>query len=179
MNRDVQGEIRKAAKEWEALRSRIADAFPARDSSKEGYQAWSEACAAWHGYRSILDTFWKDDALQRLEAGDSELLEVAIAFVEVDPYYFRSGYLKKRLFRRLRRLTLPSEEKKKILQGVLYALRSHRGDGWKDFCTLAAAFSGPDFAHSVLRFVVDSDPHVARRAKLLLKYVQKDENQAA
>lgn len=179
MSGDLHGEIRRAAQEWEALRCRIRVTLPERGRSKEGEKAWREACAAWHAHRSVLDTFWRDEALVQLEAGDPAMLDLAIAYVEVDPYYFRSGYLKKRLFRRLKRLTLPDVQKKRIQQGVLGALRTHQGSGWKDFCLLASAFSDPEFVCSVVPFVADSDSHVARRAQLLLKHVNKVENKEA
>lgn len=179
MSRDIHTEIRKAAMEWEALRAKIEDALPQRAVSEEGFRIWCEACDAWHSYESILDTFWKPESLQSLEAGDPELLEIALAFVEVDPYYFRSGYLKKRLFRRLKRLKLSNAHRQRLLQGILDAVQSHRGDGWKDFCLLAGSFSDIDFANGVSRFLSDSDPHIAWRAQILLKHIQPDRSQSA
>ena len=179
MKRDIKAELQKAAREYAALHARIHETLPHRGRSEEDRKIWSEACAAFHGYKSVLDVFWKTEALEHLEAGDSELLELAMAYVEVDPYYFRSGYLKKRLFRRLRRLTLSDAQRRRILQGIIYALRSHQGDGWKDFCALAAAFADVDFAQSVAHYISDDEPHVRRRAQILLKHLQKNEDQAA
>ena len=173
MKRDFQNDIRHAVKDYEALHTRVLDAVVKRRQSKEDHIAWKDACTAWNGHRSILNTFENDDALNRLEDGDPDLLDLAIAFVEVNPFYFRSGYLKKRLFRRLKHLKLTDTQRRRILMGILSAIRSQQGNGWKDFCSLATAFADSDFISSVSRFAEDADSHVVRRANLLLKYLVK------
>jgi hypothetical protein len=172
MVRDLHAEIRQAAAEFDALNRQIHVTVLERDTSPEERRAWADACDAFHKYRSILDTFWYPESLQRLLAGDPELLEIAIAFVEVDPYYFRSGYMKQRLFRRLKRLTLPEPQRQRIRQAVISALRLHRGSGWKDFCILDTAFADDNFANSVAIFASDASPQVAWRARTLLDHLK-------
>ena len=172
MTRDIPAEIQKAAREWDALRARVRATAAQRDASEQNMRAWQDACAAWHGYRSILDTFWRPEALQQLEQGDPELLELALGFVEANAFYFRSGYLKQRLFRRLRRMKLTETQRQRVLAGVLGALHSQRGEGWSDFCLLAAAFADAAFVAAVSEFVSHRDAHVARRARILLKHLR-------
>lgn len=179
MNRDYKAEIRKEAKEWEALREQVYATFKLRDRSAEDLAEWSEACKAWHGYsRPVLDTFESTAAMEQLATGDPELLELAICFVEVNPYYFRSGYLKKRLFRRLRGMALSEKARQRIQQGILHAVLSHEGAGWKDFCSLATAFFDANFEHSVTRYVSDEDQQVSRRAKSILAHIRQQRTQA-
>src|SRR5262249_61692702 len=54
---------------------------------------------AWHS--AFPSPFW--DAYRRLKRGDPGGLETAIGFLEADPRFFRSGYLKAGLARFVRR----------------------------------------------------------------------------
>ena len=173
MKRDYKAEIQQAARAWVALFERLKRAVPGRMLSEAGLWAWKDASEAWHAYRpEVLAAFWRPAGLSGLEQGDPELLELALCYLEVDPYYFRSGYLKTRLFRRLRRMTLGETERQRILQAILTALRFHQGDGWKEFCRLASPFADPEFEASVSQFLADDDVRVARRAKTLLARLQ-------
>lgn len=70
------------------------------------WDAWREATVAW---REAIDGayppgFW--DAYARLRDRDPAGLETAIAFLEADPWFFRSGYVKAVLIRYINRLGL-------------------------------------------------------------------------
>ena len=41
--------------------------------------------------------------MQGLDAGDDEAIDWALSFVEIRPYFFRSGYMYRDLVRRLKR----------------------------------------------------------------------------
>lgn len=50
------------------------------------------------------------DVLKRILAGDPQTMETAICFLEVRPYFFRSGYMFKDILRECRRAPLTAEQ---------------------------------------------------------------------
>lgn len=54
----------------------------------------------------------------RLRENDPGAIDQALAFLETDPWWFRSGYAKERLLRRLRPLTLNAEQERRSVQVV-------------------------------------------------------------
>lgn len=47
-----------------------------------------------------------DEALKKISQGDPQSVEYALCFVEVRPYFFRSGYMYKDLIRKLKNAPL-------------------------------------------------------------------------
>ena len=58
-------------------------------------------------------------------AGDPESMEAAICFLELRPYFFRSGYMFESILRRAKRAPL-SQEQVARLQHVIQALAAWR-----------------------------------------------------
>ena len=174
MSKSAQNEIREAVRDFHDLQSQIKAALPERSKSPQGLKAWQDACVAWHNHTSILATFWQKEYLSAVESGDPESVDLAISFVEVNPYYFRSGYMKDRLFRRLRRSKLSEDQRQRLLSAITEAIHSHQGDGWNHFIALAAAFADARFVEFVSKVTTGKDPKVARRAKLLLAGLGKN-----
>jgi len=68
---------------------------------------------------------WDIDFMDRLKAGDHATVEAALCFLEVRPYFFRSGYLWKDLLRKCKRVPM-NEEQSSRLQALL-----KRYEDWK------------------------------------------------
>ena len=71
------------------------------------------------------------DFYSRLRAGDSEMMEVALCFLEVRPYFFRSGYLWKALLQKCRHSPKSPEQAERFR--VLF----ERYAAWKEESALA------------------------------------------
>jgi hypothetical protein len=108
----IKEQIRENAAEIERLRSRIHETFAHRSKSPERRKQWEQACAEFRsqypglafpgGYQGLV---W-----ERILAGDPQTMESAICFLEVRPYFFRSGYMFKDLLRKCRRAPLSSDQ---------------------------------------------------------------------
>lgn len=100
------------------LHQLIKTTFSNRDDSKECYQSWQNACDTFHQNYSFLvfscNGYVGEEDLVMLLTQDSQCgvyaREFAICFIELRPYYFRSGYLYKRLLRKLKHAALTQEQ---------------------------------------------------------------------
>jgi hypothetical protein len=119
--------IERNAEEVRRLHARIHDTFRLRDRSSEQKQEWQRACSEFHArYDKLAFPGGYNTANDRILAGDSEAIEAALCFIELRPYFFRSGYMFKALLPKLKRAPLSAPEAAR-LQAVLSAY-----DAWRD-----------------------------------------------
>jgi len=101
MASDLRQQIRANAAELRRLHARMHETFSRRGKDR---QAWSEACAEFHArYDTLAFPGGYTGALERLVAGDELTMEAALVFLELRPYFFRSGYMRKKLMRYAKR----------------------------------------------------------------------------
>jgi len=104
-------EIRANEKRVNSLRSRIHEAFKNRDINEHKYREWQSACKEFHSqYDNLAFPGGFDGAYERILNGDSKSIEAALCFVEVRPYFFRSGYMYKDFLRKLGRAPLKGND---------------------------------------------------------------------
>src|SRR5689334_6761162 len=82
------------AQRLRVLQQAIHDTFARRQRSAEEWAAWEQACSAFkEAYEQLFyPGGWNQ--LQALSQGRPEDIDTALGFLEADPIYFRSGYLK-------------------------------------------------------------------------------------
>jgi hypothetical protein len=103
--------IRENAAEIVRLHSRIHETLTQRSKNPEKRLEWEQACAEFHArYEGLAFPGGYGGALDRISSGDTEAMEAAICFLECRPYFFRSGYMFKDIFRRCRRAPLHPEQ---------------------------------------------------------------------
>lgn len=114
------------ADEIRRLHSRIHETVRNRGKSEEQKERWQRACAEFHArYNDLAFPGGYDGAGQRILAGDSVAIETALCFVELRPYFFRSGYMFKALLPKLKRAHLTQSQSDR-LQAVLSAYAAWR-----------------------------------------------------
>lgn len=97
----LKAQIRRNADEIARLHGRIHETVRKRGQSEARRQQWQRACEELHArYDRLAFPGGLDGAFERLAAGDPETMEAAICFVELRPYFFRSGYLFEKLLRK-------------------------------------------------------------------------------
>jgi len=105
--------IRKNAEEIVRLHLRIGATYERRSESPQKMQAWEQACAEFHARYDGLafpGGYQGGAALTRISYGDPEAMEAALCFLEVRPYFFRSGYMFKDILRKCRRAPLSTDQ---------------------------------------------------------------------
>lgn len=153
--------------------------------------AWTEAIARFHAATSAAypKRFWQDfERLKRisryyvasdrrprpsrpLKRGDIDAVETAIHFLEADPMFFRSGYVKADLLRFVKRMPL-NESQRERLRAVALAIVDRRAtQEFRRYCRLATVVANADMAAALEARAACGDAAIARRARWMLPYV--------
>jgi hypothetical protein len=107
----IKEQIRANAAEIVRLHSRIHETVKHRTKNPEKRHEWEQACAEFHArYEGLAFPGGYRSALQRISRGDPDAMEAAICFLELRPYFFRSGYMFKAILPRCRRAPLTLEQ---------------------------------------------------------------------
>ena len=118
--------IKSNGEEIARLHARVHETFAQRDRGPDKRKEWERACEIFHSrYNELAFPGGFNDALERIAAGEAEAMEAAICFLELRPYFFRSGYMFESILRRAKRAPL-SREQTTRLQHVLQALAAWR-----------------------------------------------------
>jgi hypothetical protein len=154
------------------LHDAIHAALRHRDDSPEGRKVWENACRRFHSeYDSLAFPGGLANAFARLDNGDSEGVEMVVQFLEADPYFFRSGYHKEDLIKRLCRQPLSEMQKKRLQKVILRQIRGRDRREFRAYCRLARVVSDPEFLKQVIKMAGPSAGTIPRHATRLLQYL--------
>ncbi len=107
--------IERNSAEAALLHGRIHETFAMRDVSPKRREEWKRACEVFHSrYDELAFPGGYDGALDRLVAGDLETMEATICFLEIRPYFFRSGYMFDALLRKAKHAPLNPEQRARL-----------------------------------------------------------------
>ncbi|MFK2878273.1 hypothetical protein [Rhodanobacter hydrolyticus] len=103
------------AEEVRRLHGRIHETLAFRDVSPKRREEWKRACEDFHRrYDELSFPGGYKGARDRLVAGDPETMEAAICFLELRPYFFRSGYMFEALLRKAKDAPLSVEQRARL-----------------------------------------------------------------
>lgn len=107
--------IKKNAILCHALNQQIHITFPNRHKNTQAHEAWLSACENFHQqYNRLAFPGGVKNLYERLAIGDFYTMEAAICFLEVRPYFFRSGYMYQKLMRKLKSTPLTEGQRKRF-----------------------------------------------------------------
>lgn len=136
------------------------------------YQRWTEEARL---ASEALDT---EAMLERLRAGEADAVEWGIAFLEADPYAFRTGYTKAKIARYLRKATLSPEQSARLRAVVLTAIGRGSRFEFVEYARLARRLDSPEFRKDAEQLLKDAPHSVARRARTVLDSCVLNETRA-
>jgi len=151
--------------------SRLKSAFLERDSSEDARVAWSDAASELHDALELLYGDL-DAAITPAKAGEAGAIEYLIAFLEADPWCFRSGYMKARVYESLRRVDLDGALQERLRPVLLRAVDAGYRREFRSSCRLARRLADRVLIGELRhRLVASPDPHIRRRALWMLAYL--------
>jgi hypothetical protein len=109
------------------LQRRIHETFEKRHHGPVQLKAWMDACREAHErYDELAMPGGYGAVLEGLERGDPGAIDIALCFVELRPYFFRSGYMYTLLMRRLKKCAKTQE------QAYCHARVVERAAAWRE-----------------------------------------------
>lgn len=129
-----------------------------REVSGLFHHVWAEA---------FPKDFWADQ--NRLKAGNPKGLENAIQFLECDPMFFRSGYIKADLAKYIRRVPISDRDAERLEQVILKVLDSRDCREFREYCRLARKLNSERLWTEIDSRLLSDDPAIRRRAKWIKK----------
>jgi hypothetical protein len=127
----VRAKIVADSAELVRLHQAIRDTFARRSLSRHEHEEWSKACAKFHSEYANLFYPGGDERWDKFLNGDSAEIETAVLFLDVDPYFFRSGYMKEVIWTRLKKFDLSAPQRTRLEAiAIAYLHRRIRRDFW-------------------------------------------------
>ena len=108
------------------------------------------------------------NGLDRLKRLEPDAVEVAVRFMVADPWFFRSGYIKEELIRRLKHATLTPEQCDSLRSVVLRSVTKQASRMPRRLATLAPVVDSLEFRDAILEAAASSDPAIQLRANQVL-----------
>jgi hypothetical protein len=142
--------------------------------NKQFYSEYQKALEEFHNTKSIWEIFEVNKAYGKIKTGDKDWISQAILYLEVDPFYFRSGYLKEKLLKALKTAPLV-EEKERIQRMLIGIIKKCFRREMKYYCKLAKAVADEAFKDKIqfIKENEESSPEVKTRAEYVLKYISE------
>ena len=163
--------ILSETKKLQSLYGAIHETTNFRDRSRSANEAWRRACNEFHSYESALDMY-----IERVygdkEFEDQETIQFVILFLELDPRFFRSGYIKEVMLQKIARAELNSKQLKRLSEVLLDAVDRRGGREFRRYCRLANQVFDDELI-SELRNRLSGDRSTASRAKMMLQYLEQ------
>ncbi len=158
--------IQQNSREINRMLARINTLVQERDASSTKRTEWQAACQDFFARYDALSFPGGAAMLARVRSGDLDALEAAVQFLLADPYHFRSGYLKERLWRWLARQPLSASARDQLEQAALAYLDRRICREFWTMCKTMARLGRTQFWSRVAERAATGDV----RATLLLAY---------
>jgi hypothetical protein len=156
---DAQAELHAAFKE----------VVNRNDSGDPGTRRWLSAIETFRAARSRV----YPDTLRQVDQGAKRASEIDTAvmldFLEADPVFYRSGYMKEKLLTELKRRKLDQHEVERLQAIIISVVQKH--DHRREFlryCRAAANVADDRFRIELRTLERSDDPHVSQRANWVL-----------
>ena len=165
--------IRKLEQDSRALLDEIHRTFRLRRESAHKFRDWERATERFHTRRSELDHLIEKCWPSSGAVVEPHLREFMFDYIEVDPQFYRSGYIMEKVLQRIKRLPLMAEEKAKVQALLLNRIRNKAQRNFRQICRLIPIIDGGGLKAIVAELAMSADPSVRYRAGFALSYFRE------
>ncbi|MCY2932086.1 MAG: hypothetical protein NTV86_21855 [Planctomycetota bacterium] len=151
------------------LHERMRETFRLKPHGAEHHAA----CEEFHRrYDELAFPGGLKQGLALLGKNDSAAVAAAVAFLVADPRFFRSGYIKETILRRLKHVTLSKGHGEKLVRLAIASLDRGGRREYHGYARLAGALQCPALAQAAQARRESPDGEVRRRALEMLHVMQ-------
>ncbi|WP_077106906.1 hypothetical protein [Agrobacterium sp. DSM 25558] len=115
--------------------------------------------------------FWEH--YDRLKNGDARGVEMAIEFLEADPWFFRSGYIKANLARFLKHVRLSNHQVRRLEKVLLKIVDERNTQEFRNYCRLACIIATPALIEALKERLTDESLPRRLRATWMLSTIEQ------
>ena len=158
-----RGQVERIEREVNALHARVRETWAARGKSPKHRLEWQRATEAFHSYRNPVDYLWESQNLALVRRGDRDALESALAFLEADAHFYRSGYLKEKVLHAIKRAPWERNDEVHLMEIVLRAIEGRHKREIKYYSRLIPRLRTEPFEADLRAAVRRSESHNHKR----------------
>ena len=166
-------DIVNAEKTINRLQTRIKETYTRRHLSREADEIWMNACKEFYSTVAPTDYLWADDTRLKIRAGDRQTIGDALLFLEVDPWHFRSGYLKERLLDCLKQAPLTDEDAARIRRMIIARARGPSRREFSRFCKIAIKVDSDEFESELKQIIQEQGYSTHGKLSYLVDYLKR------
>lgn len=115
--------------------------------------------------------FWTD--YEKLRTGNPSSLENAIAFLEAEPIFFGTGYVKTKITRAIKPSMLTPTQAARLRHVALSIVDRRDDRDFRAFCRLARKADAPELHDRLRQRLTSADPNIRRRAGWMLDALEQ------
>lgn len=136
-------------------------------------QAWKDALQKRSDtYNKLAFPGGLKEGIEKLENKDPEIVDITIEWLKADPYYFRSGYHKKKIVHLLKHIELTNKQTQALQEVLINAIYSKQFF-YREYSRLARKIQDKMFQQKIENIVAQSQSEKEiRRAKQMLSLMQ-------
>lgn len=171
-NRKLKKLIAQSEQELNVLHAAIKETVRNR---KTNPSAWKKATTDFHNAYDRLA--FPGGGLERqlllLKQHDADAIDYAIEYLEENPYFFRSGYIKQEIAHILKQTPLTKQQKDRLCSVFIDAITSKvRRREFREYCRLARVIADRPFIEKIEKIAHEAeDTPVKERALLMLSII--------
>jgi hypothetical protein len=151
------------------LKNRINETVILRDKSQKDLLKWKKSCSDYHGYKSPLSSYYYN-VNKGCNFLDEETIEFIFRFLEIDPNFHRSGYIKERMLDLVKRIDLNALKKERIRSLLINAVQNISGREYRRYCRLLPIVKNETIISEVLKFTSNKNGSLRSRAKFMMTF---------
>jgi len=131
---------------------------------------WQDACYNFRHHISEID-FYMAKIYESPNYLEEEIIEFAICFLEVNPIFFRSGYFKQIIIKKLKRSQISISQEERLREVIIDAVKNRGTREYKIYCNLAISLKNKNLIENVKQLSFQNTGAIRSRAKLMLRYI--------
>jgi hypothetical protein len=163
--------IRRVANEVERLHCAIQSTFAARHKGRAEHEAWKLACSEFHSFEHDLFKLWDPAVLLEIRQTPGAWRNTALLFLEVDPWFFRAGYLKEKLCHVLKQASLTPREAQRVQEILLYAVTTRFRREFRFYSRLACKVWDKPFLNRLHQLACAAEARTRVQARWMLEQI--------
>jgi hypothetical protein len=163
--------IRRVGHEVERLHRAVQSTFAVRRKGPKEQEAYERACSEFYSFGHDLFKLWDPAVLLEIRQTSGVWRNTALLFLEVDPWFFRSGYLKEKLCHVLKQASLTPREKQRVQEILLYAVTTRFRREFRFYSRLACQVWDKPFLNRLHQLACAAEARTRVQARWMLEQI--------